>query len=432
MSRLPIGSGSPTGALVARTLPLGRIPDLASIGGRPGGVLWTRQRAGLAGVGVALRIELPTGLDGGDVAGVVEVLGSIPTEDHVGLAGCGPVALGALAFERAAPASLVVPRWIVGRADDRAWLTTVAPASGPGAPSTATPAGIHETVAALEAGGPAGEPPDRFDLVPAMAHAGWRQLVEGAVAAIRGGELAKVVLARRVDILANRDFVVPDVLDRLLALYPACMIFHVGGFVGASPELLVERDGTTVRSLPLAGTVARSGDHEADERLVAGLVDSAKERGEHRLVIDELAGALGPLCDRLEVPDRPEILALRNVSHLATPLVGHLRPSPLPSVLELVARVHPTPAVAGTPTLAALDHLRRAEGFDRGPYAGPVGWMDHRGDGAWAVGIRSARLRGPSASIYAGVGVVADSDPAAELAETQLKLQALLAALVRP
>ena len=422
--------------LVARTVELPGVPDLIAIGGRPGGMLWQQEDRGLAGVGTALHIDLPRGLDGDDdVRAVLETLQAFAIDDRVGLPGCGPVVLGALPFDRSAPTGLVVPRWIVGRRGATSWLTSIAPADH-----------IHDdpvgAVRALESGGPVGEPPDRFSLTPAMSHGEWRSVVADAVATIRKGSLAKVVLTRKVDVTANRPFVIPDVLARLAALYPVCMVFHLDGFIGASPELLIERHGDSVRSYPLAGTVARSGDAPADQRLVDALIASTKDRSEHRFVVDALTRALAPLCAGLDVPDRPEVLALRNVSHLATPISGRLLavgrpagghgPPSTPSALDLVARVQPTPAVAGTPTAAAVAYLHRVEGFDRGTFGGPVGWMNHRGDGAWAVGIRSAHVSAAGASMYAGVGVVADSDPVAELAETQLKLQALLAALVRP
>jgi menaquinone-specific isochorismate synthase len=191
----------------------------------------------------------------------------------------------------------------------------------------------------------------------------------------------------------------------------------------------------TVRQLashPLAGTVPHSGDAEVDLRLTRALLSSAKEREEHHLVVEAVAGALAPLCERLDVPANPSIVSLRNVSHLGTLVRGQLRPAEASSALDLVARLHPTPAVAGTPTHDAVAYLQQVEGFDRGRYAGPVGWMDRNGDGAWAVGIRCAEVHDHRAQLFAGVGVVADSDPETELAETQLKLQALLAAVVRP
>ena len=210
------------------------------------------------------------------------------------------------------------------------------------------------------------------------------------------------------------------------------MVFSVDGFIGASPELLIERTGDRIVSHPLAGTVARSGDAHADEALVAGLMASPKARREHAYVVDVLRAALTEVCVDLDVPDRPSVMGLRNVSHLATRITARLDPRTPLTALELTARIHPSPAVGGNPTPAALPYLQSVEGFDRGRYAGPVGWVDARGDGAWAIGIRSAEVDGAHARIFAGNGIVRGADPAEELAETQLKLQALLAALVRP
>jgi menaquinone-specific isochorismate synthase len=448
--------------------------DLLAAAGR-GGILWQHEGSGLAGRGVALRIELPRGLtDAAAVAGVTASLAAIRRSDDVAGPGTGAVALGALPFAREAPGTLVVPRVVIGRRDGEAWITTVA---GPGdGPSAARLAG---QMAADALGGftdprPA---PSEFTLTAMMDHDAWGGLVAGAVARIDAGALGKVVLARQVDVTANRPFVTSDVLARLLALYPTCMIFRIDGFLGASPELLIERRGALVASHPLAGTIGRSGDLATDEALIAGLLASPKERSEHAYVIEGLRCTLGPLCDDLEVPDKPTVLELRNVTHLATRLSGVLsavpdgpalpdgpavpggpavpdgspgspghgggHPAPsaagpahpglrVPSALQLVAAVHPTPAVGGTPTDAAVAYISEVEGFDRGRYAGPVGWMDARGDGSWAIGLRSADVDGPHASMYAGVGVVAGSRAGTELAETQLKLQALLAALVRP
>jgi menaquinone-specific isochorismate synthase len=424
--------------------------DLLAAAGADG-LFWHAERHALAGRGVALRIPLTGGLGDPDgVAGVRAALGAITVDDEVGLPGCGPVALGALPFDVDADGSLVVPAALVGTSGADAWVTTVsavgaeaeqrAEADRVEAEGTAVDGAAAlaaEMVAAAWRGArPQAEAPDDFHLSSPIPQADWRRIVAGAVDTIGAGELRKVVLARRVDVVANRPFVTTDVLARLLALYPSCMVFRVDGFIGASPELLIDRRGAAVESHPLAGTVARSGDLDADRALVAGLLGSDKDRREHAFVIDGLRAGLGPLCGALDVPERPSILELRNVSHLASFVRGELldvagRGGP-PSALELVAAVHPTPAVGGTPSGPAAAYLRRVEGFDRGRYAGPVGWVDGRGDGTWAIGIRSADVDGGHASMYAGVGVVAGSEPAAELAETQLKLQALLAALVRP
>jgi menaquinone-specific isochorismate synthase len=409
-------------------------------GGR--GLLWREETAGMAGTGVAARLDLPHGLaDPGSVRKVSEMLASIEVDDDVGLPGSGPVAIGALPFDPAVAGQLTIPRRIVGRSGNRSWLTTI---SGPGLEEFDAGVGRNFTGNDLVGEGLPGASPDEFKLNPSMSHAEWMETVADAVEALERGDLRKVVLARRVDITANRPFVVPDVLERLTALYPSCMIFSVGGFLGASPELLIRRNGRDVESHPLAGTVARSGDAHGDEALVAKLMGSPKARHEHAVVVDALASALAPLCAELDVPDTPSVLGLRNVSHLATRITGRLagsgdgtprtgedgdRP---PTALELVSLVHPTPAVGGEPTEPALRYMQKVEGFDRGCYAGPVGWTDARGNGAWAYGIRSAEVQGARARIYAGNGIVAGSDPREELAETQLKLQALLAALVRP
>ena len=362
---------------------------------------------------------------------------------------------------RDAPGTLVVPRVVIGRRDGEAWITTIArPGDGPSA------ARLADRMAADALGGftdprPA---PSQFTLTSVMDHDAWGGLVAGAVARIDDGALGKVVLARQVDVTANRPFVTSDVLSRLLALYPTCMVFRIDGFLGASPELLIERRGAHVASHPLAGTIGRSGDLATDEALIAGLLASPKERREHAYVIEGLRRTLGPAlrepgrarqAHRARVAQRvpprhpPERGAVRRpgrrpspaAAPAARPRRGRAEPSGdepahpglrVPSALQLVARVHPTPAVGGTPTDEAVAYIGEVEGFDRGRYAGPVGWMDARGDGSWAIGLRSADVDGDHASMYAGVGVVAGSRPGAELEETQLKLQALLAALVRP
>lgn len=457
---LPPGAGR-LAATTARLAGPGTGIDAADVGllaaaGRDG-VLWQHEDFGLAGRGVALRIELPRGLtDTAAVADVAGTLAAIQRSDDVAGAGTGAVALGALPFVRDAPGVLVVPRVVIGRRDGEAWITTV---TGPGDGSSTDRLAGQMAADALGGFADPQPAPSEFTLKSVMDHDAWGGLVAGAVARIHDGTLGKVVLARQVDVTANRPFVTSDVLSRLLALYPTCMVFRVDGFLGASPELLIERRGAHVASHPLAGTIGRSGDLATDEALIAGLLASPKERREHAYVIEGLRRTLGPVCQSLDVPSKPTVLELRNVSHLATRLSGilsavpdgsagpggslggHLVPSgddpahpglAVPSALQLVARVHPTPAVGGTPTDEAVAYIGEVEGFDRGRYAGPVGWMDARGDGSWAIGLRSAEVDGEHASMYAGVGVVAGSRPRAELEETQLKLQALLAALVRP
>lgn len=387
--------------------------DLVAVGG-DGGFVFEQEGHGLAGWGVALRIPLPEGL-AGDLRPVHDTLAGHP----------GLIGLGALPFDRDAPCALIVPEVVVRRGADGRQTLTTAGLGGVGAPSP-------DLLARPLTGARSGPiVPDGFSLTSPRSHPEWQASVAAAVDAIAAGELDKVVVAREVLVEANRPIVVADVLERLRALYPSCFVFSVEGFIGASPELLVERLGDVVRSHPLAGTSPRSGDPHADEVLVAELLASVKDQREHRFVIEEIERVLRAACAELDVPGEPSIMQLRNVLHLGTEIRGRLS-TPAPTALELAAALHPTPAVAGTPTAGALAWLHEHEGLDRGRYAGPVGWVDGAGDGMFAIGIRSAEVDGCRARLFAGVGVVEGSDPQRELVETQLKLQALLAAVVRP
>jgi menaquinone-specific isochorismate synthase len=341
-----------------------------------------------------------------------------------------PIALGSLPFDRHARGQLVVPE-----------LSVLAPRTGP---AVAVVVGrqrrVHELLDAqssllgLARRCEACPPPDEFVLASARTHEDFRQRVSAALAEIATGKLDKIVLAREVRVSANRPFRQADLFERLRALHPSCTTFALDGFIGATPELLIRRNGAQVASRPLAGTTARSGDQDSDHKAAAALLGSSKDRREHQSVVEAICAALAPVTEHLDVPAEPVIQELRNVSHLATPIVGTLtaRSVPYPSALELVGLIHPTPAVAGVPVDHALECLTTLEGFDRGRYAGPLGWVDARGDGEWYLGIRSAIVEENLARLFAGVGVVAGSDPASELAETQLKLQAFLAAAVRP
>ena len=399
--------------------PAERVDLVAFAGPDADGPLWLQGDGGLAARGCALRIDLPHGLADPDAPRrVADALTTIETHDEVARPATGPVALGALPFDAHAPCHLVVPEVLVGRnSEGRQWLTTIDGATADLPPAPLRPA----------------TPPDGFHLTSPRSHDAFLQLVRDAVKAIDGGDLEKVVIAREVVVETNRPITLPSVVERLHALYPSCTVFSMQGFVGASPELLVERRGDDVRAFPLAGTFARSGDAGADALQAARLQASAKDRAEHRYVIDELRAALTPRCTDLAVPDQPAIVPLRNVLHLGTEITGRLR-APAASAMELAAALHPTPAVGGTPTAAALQWLADNEPLDRGRYAGPVGWVDANGDGSFVVGIRSAEVDAGRrrARLFSGVGIVAGSEPGAELVETQLKLQALLAALVRP
>jgi menaquinone-specific isochorismate synthase len=200
-----------------------------------------------------------------------------------------------------------------------------------------------------------------------------------------------------------------------------CWTFHVDGMFGATPEMLVRRERGLVTSRVLAGTIRRTGDDERDLALAATLARSSKDLEEHEYAVRSVADALEPHCSSMNVPEAPFVLHLPNVMHLATDVAGVVHDAATVSSLRLAESLHPSAAVGGTPTPEATALIAEIEGMDRGRYAGPVGWMDAAGEGEWGLALRSARLSGSTVRLYAGCGIVADSDPEAELAEAQAK-----------
>ncbi len=404
--------------LTARTVRLDGDVDLLAVAGADG-VVFTRDGVGFAGRGVAARVPSS---EIGDVLAVVEV------DDPLDRPGTGPVAFGALPFLPGTRAELVVPELIVGcDPNGNRWTTSVSPAPEPPDPVAA--------LASLLAGRPddpePGPGPGAFEVRSSRPPREWVDAVAEATSRIGAGVLDKVVLAREVVVTADADIPVAAVLDRLARAYPACFVYLVDGFCGASPELLVGRSGDVVHAQPMAGTAPRRGDPTADARLAAGLLASSTYRHEHQVTIDAVHDTLLGFSSYVDYEPEPSVVSLANVAHLATSVEGRLSHPPA-SILELVRALHPTPAVCGRPRDAALSVIAELEGLDRGRYAGAVGWMDAAGNGQWAVSIRGASIDGHQARVIAGNGIVADSDPATELVETRAKLQAMLAALVRP
>jgi menaquinone-specific isochorismate synthase len=405
--------------LVVRTVPipdpgetfLDQVPE-------PAVVAWVRQSAGLAGWGEAARVTLPAGADRFTAAEkwLREVTDSADIEDGVRRRGSGLVAFGTFTFDDASDGSvLIVPRAILGRdGTGNAWLTTV------------TPEGERPWAA-----GPFGPPVPPGDLRwhdGSLSAPEWEQAVGEAVHRItHSAELGKVVLAR--DLHASADIPIdPRVLLRWLAArYPGCFTFACDGLVGATPELLIRKDGWEVSSLVLAGTTPRGATQAEDSALARTLLGSAKENEEHEYAAASLRDTLSPLCAAMYVTPRPELIRLPNVQHLGTRVRGTLAAAR--SALALVATVHPTAAVGGTPTDAAVEVIRELESMDRERYAGPVGWVDADGNGEWGIALRCAQLDGNRARLFAGCGIVAGSDPAAELAETESKFRPMRNAL---
>ncbi|MFC7406996.1 isochorismate synthase [Georgenia alba] len=396
---------------------------------------WVRRGEGLVGWGTALRIET-AGLGRVREADVewARTVAAMAVEDEVGVPGTGPVAFGSFSFAPDSPAGgvLVVPEVVVGRRDGRAWVTTA-------------------STAAVEAGPlPAPPPvtgPGRVTWADgALGAREWADAVSGVVRRISAGEVSKVVMARDVVARTERPVDARHLLGRLAAGYEWCWTFSVDGLLGATPELLVRREKGLAASRVLAGTIRRTGDDADDLRHAAELARSSKDLEEHEIAVASLVRALRPYCASINVPEAPFVLHLPNVMHLATDVTGVVdgafgHPSTFPahspgglgpSSLALAAALHPTAAVGGTPTGPATRILAEAERMDRARYAGPVGWIGADGDGEWGIALRSGEVDAQDdrvVRLFAGCGVVAASDPWAELAESEAKLEPMRAAL---
>jgi len=409
-------------SLVARTRRLDADVDLVAFAGRDGFV-FEKGRSGLAGRGEALTIDWAAGDPSAAARAAAATLAAIEADDEVGVPGTGPVAFGALPFVPGSGATLIVPEVVVGRAEDGTrWITELLP-------DEARDGGSGDV--ALVGPRHAGPQPTQYTVTSQISPESWCDLVLRATKVMAGGAFDKVVLARQVDVTTDPPLDRQVVLERLRAAYPGCHLVGIGGFVAASPELLVSVTGDVVRSHPMAGTAPRGGDPATDQRLAASLLASAKDRQEHQVTIDMVHDTLLGWCSYVDYEAEPSVVAVANVQHLATLVEGRLS-RPTPSVLELVAALHPTPAVAGWPREDAVRWIGEHEGIDRGRYAGTCGWVDATGNGTWAVSVRCAEIDGAHARVFAGNGIVPDSDPPTELAETRAKLGALLSALVRP
>ena len=397
----------------------------------------------LAGLGVAHEASSRGPRRFEEVANECLRLGDRPVLDEPrGLpAGAGPVWLGGFAFDpeggststwsSLAPASLVLPRVSLCRRGERAFLTVnalVRPGEGVerlGEELAARVAGLR-----LDAPLPLLDPHPtaHAEIRSARPPAEFEAAVEGATSRIEAGEFSKVVLAREVIVSAGAAHDPAAVFGAMREQFPACFCFCCGtpeaAFIGASPELLVRRSGAGVSTVALAGSTRRSSDPAVDDHLGEQLLRSDKNRREQRIVTERIVRALRPHAVWVEAAPEPEIVKVANIQHLATPVIAQLAEPH--SAIEMAGLLHPTPAVGGEPWPTAASAIADLEGMDRGWYAAPVGWMDATEDGEFCVALRSALLRDREAHLFAGVGVVAGSDPTVELAETEVKLQALL------
>jgi isochorismate synthase len=358
--------------------------------------------------------------------------------------GCGPIAVGGFAFAPEggrgpewagfAAASLHVPEVSLVRRGEDVRLTLCV-LTHPDDVVDDLVARLERRVAELRTGvglplvDP--DPAGTYRVVSAMPPEHYEQAVARGVERIVAGQLQKLVLAREVQVHAPVDHDPAAVLGVLREAFPACHLVCAGrgdaAFVAASPELLIRRDGERAATLALAGSTRRSADPAVDDHLGERLLRSSKDREEQAIVTRRIARTLRPYAVWVTAPEEPELVKMANIQHLGTPIRAQLSRSV--SVIELAGLLHPTPAVGGEPLAVAAPLIPALEGMDRGWYAGPLGWADLDEDGEFVVGLRCALLRGRIARCYAGVGVVRDSDPAAELAETEVKLQALLPVL---
>jgi len=428
---------------------------------------WTRREAGLVGFGEIARFTAtgPERFLEADIWWRHQVL-EADIQDSVGCPGTGPVAFGSFAFSKASAheSRLLVPEIVVGLRDGQAWLTqltfddgdlTEAGAraalerwlhSASANPGTGANPGTSATVvddpvpAAAQAGGAVVRP------LPLAAGAtlhtgslseeGWMAAVAAGVAEIRTGALEKLVLARDVVATVPTGVKAAEVLRELSARYRECWTYGVDGLVGATPEMLIQVEGRTAQARVLAGTLDR---RDADgmagsplefaERVLAG---SEKQRHEHDIAIQSLTTQLAPFSEAMNAHSEPFILELPNVWHLASDVKAELAEveGHVPTCLALINALHPTAAVCGTPTIVAGALIRKLEHLDRGPYAGPVGWLDAAGNGEWGIALRGAVIESPhTVRLYAGCGVVDGSVPETELAETWAKFRPMLESL---
>jgi isochorismate synthase len=408
-----------------------------------GRMYWTcpRDEFALAGFG-AVATFAPEGRDrftavDSDWSALLD--GAVTENPDEGKPGLGPVLMGGFAFDANTPQSglwegfssthMIVPRLLLTSMGDQCWLTISVIVTADGRADD----DIDVLTALLEATRGSTNRSDPADTVDAAERglifkesrtaADWQSLVSAAVRDICAGEMQKVVLARDVHGTAGDDIDVFATLENLRFTHRNSFVFGYwrgdSAFIGASPERLVRLDGRDVRASSLAGTEKRGETPEEDSALAALLLASSKDLAEHAAVRDALYDALSEISDDVQAAETPSLLTLPHLHHLHTPVRARLRDGH--SLLDVVSRLHPTPAVGGTPRKAALRFIKDHEGLDRGWYAAPIGWIG-RESGEFAVALRSAVVNGPEATLFAGCGIVADSDPQLEYRESVLKL----------
>lgn len=409
-----------TQPLLVRTVPIGDPGSLLELLPRHESLAWVHGGDGIVGWGRSTSFS-SSGPERFEEAAAwwADLSSTSVVRDEVDLPGSGLVAFGTFTFsDDSAGSGLIVPEVVVGRRDGVSWLTTI----GTGfttLPSLAVADGADSPVGTTFSDG-------------SVNSADWQRVVAQAVTRIAAGDLDKIVLARDIEANLVEPLDVRWPLARLAADYPSCWTFHIDGFFGSTPEMLVRLERGLITSRVLAGTIRRTGDDAHDLALAGSLARSSKDLEEHEYAVRSVAEALAPHCSSMNVPESPFVLHLPNVMHLATDVTGVTIDDA--SALTLAASLHPSAAVGGTPTSTAVELIAEFEQMDRARYAGPVGWIGASGDGEWGIGLRSAQIEndGTLVRLFAGCGIVADSVPEDELAESNAKFVPVRDALSPP
>ncbi|MEX1335918.1 MAG: isochorismate synthase [Candidatus Limnocylindrales bacterium] len=442
-------AGAEEATLVSATVPVAPVDPIALHGmARPlGASLWLQPQAGVAIVGIGeawsarqsheARFEIISVAWRMLLDGAIIEPGDAPPE-------AGPVLLGGFAFDDEPVESetwlgfeagcMTLPALTLSTTPAGSWLTASVVVEPEGVPPATLIGSLDQTWAYLAEAPVQPSGPARQSLAVRRRTpdaAAWHASVARLAGAVGRGRLDKAVLSREITLQAASDIDITGVLRRLEASAPESTVFAFTRgprtFIGATPERLVSLRGRELRTMAMAGSARRADDPAEDVALAEQLLASDKEREEHEVVVQMLRGALAPVTDELEIPRRPQVARFRHVQHLVTPVSGRLRDDA--DVLTLVERLHPTPAVGGTPRQLALELISEEEPHERGWYAGPLGWISRDGGGEFVVALRSGVIRGAGVTLFAGCGIVADSDPAREWDESSAKLQALGSAL---
>ena len=376
---------------------------------------WVRGGEGLVGWGEYASIKV-SGKDRFDQVRTWwhQQLETFTVSNAVHGSGTGPVLFTSFSFDRNEESIAVIPRVVIGQKGENSWITWIGDEAQPLISDSAP------TYAQQNFEWRAGT----------LTEQQWETRVAQAIAKIDKTEIDKVVLARDLIASTTREIDVRPILNTLANNYPATWVFSVDGLIGATPELLLRLSRGMVTSRVLAGTIPKTGDDARDLALAGSLARSSKDLEEHEYAVRSVAEALEPFCSSTNVPDAPFVLHLANVMHLATDVTGALLESKNHvDAFALLKSLHPSAAVCGTPRNIAFDVIDEIEGMNRGRYAGPVGWIDARGDGELGIALRSGQVTGNEIRIFAGCGIVAGSDPAVELAESNAKFSAMKSAL---